>query len=235
MTLKRGKRVSTRLGALGFLGAITLVTPAFAADDAESDETTTQADAESGESSEARTGPKDGAAPPQDLSPLTPDPDEFPSELPGPTAEELDALLAQIAALRSRVAALTTSLFSSKLRVSVSLEGEYSNVKSFTVTLDGGVIYRAPERFSASEGLVVYEHAVAPGQHTLGIEIERVDTRGKTYATFQASRFTLVVPDKQRLEARVSLEDDSDMAEDFPADAEGLYELGIELEAEVVE
>jgi len=44
-----------------------------------------------------------------------------------------------------------------------------------------------------------------------------------------------VVPENQTLEATVMLEDDSDMAEDFPDDQDGEYDLRVRLRAQVAE
>ena len=82
---------------------------------------------------------------------------------------------------------------------------------------------------------VVYHHAVAPGQHVVGVEIERFDGRNRQYRTFQTSKFTVVVPENQTLDASVMLEDDSDMAEDFPDDQDGEYDLRVRLRAQVLE
>lgn len=169
-------------------------------------------------------------------SPLTPEPNEFPQGAPKPPPVAYDKLLSDIAALRSRVAAVTTTLFSSKLRVLVGVEGDDARVVSFRVTLDDGIVYAAPQNFSGGdEPEVVYEHAVAPGHHMLGIEIERYDARNREYRTFQTSKFSVIVPESKRLESSLRIEDDSDMAEDFPDDEDGEYDLRVRLRARVVE
>lgn len=168
-------------------------------------------------------------------SPLTPEPNEFPTGAPKPPPVAYDKLLADIAALRSRVASVTTTLFSSKLRVLVEVEGDDARVASFRVTLDDGVVYAAPERFSADQPQAVYEHAVAPGHHMLGVEIERYDARNRQYRTYQSSKFSIVVPEGKRLESSLRIEDDSDMADDFPSGEDGEYDLRVRLRAQVVD
>lgn len=193
----------------------------------------------------AATAPVDdlGEAPPAAVdqkegtkrSPLTPLPGEFPKGASLPPPPDYDKLLASIAALRSRIAAVTTTLYSSKLRVVFSAEGEEAQIASLKVTLDGGVVFVAPDRFSAEEPRVVYEHAVAPGHHVIGVEVERHDVRGRQFRTFQSSKFTVIVPESKQLEADVLLEDDSDMGEEFPDDEDGEYELVARLRARVIE
>jgi len=169
------------------------------------------------------------------ISPLTPEANELPPTAPKASPEVLDKLMADIATLRGRVAALTTSLFSSKLRVSVKTEGDDARIQGLTVTLDDGVVFRAPPGFVAEDGKVVYEHAAAPGSHVVGIEIERQDARGAAFRTWQVSRFAIQIPERKTLEATVRVDDDSDMADDFPDDHDGEYELGVKLRAKVLE
>lgn len=200
---------------------------------------------ESAPSSDSATSGDDlGAPPPKTTgeqkpgtqpSPLTPGPGEFPSGAPKPPPVQYDKLLADIAALRSRVAAVTTTLFSSKLRVVVEMDGDDARVASFKVTLDDGIIYGAPDRFSPGEPKVVYEHAVASGHHVVGVEIERYDIRNRQYRTFQTSKFAIVVPESKRLETMFTIEDDSDMAEDFPDGQDGEYDLHVNLRATVLD
>lgn len=169
------------------------------------------------------------------MSPLNPEADEFPQGTASVTPPNYDQLLGDIASLRSRVSALTTTLYASKIRVLVETDGDDARIESFMVTLDGGVVYRAQKSFSAEDEKVVYEHGVAPGHHVLGVEIERSDARGKAYKTFQSSRFSIVVPEKKKLETHFIIEDDSDMAEDFPDDEDGEYDLRVRLRARVIE
>ena len=185
-----------------------------------------------------------GAPPPKDVaqqkpeqkpSPLTPKPEEFPSGVAKPPPFEYDKLLGDIAALRSRVAALTTTLFASKLRVVVETKGDDARLASLNITLDDGVVFAAPDRFAAEDEKTVYEHAVAPGHHVVGIEIERYDARNKDYRTWQSSRFSVVIPESKLVDAHLRIIDDSDMADDFPSDADGEYDLRIKLRARVVD
>lgn len=143
-------------------------------------------------------------------SPLTPPASEMPTRPAFQGADYAD-LMGKLVALRARVHALTAALYESKLRIQLDADGEETRIASLTVTVDGGVVYVAPERFAGADELVVYEHAVAPGRHVIGIEVERVDPRAKGYRTWQATRYAVDVPEKKTLSARVELEDDSSM------------------------
>lgn len=213
--------------------------------DAKETDTAAEATEANGDAGSAPAEPGDdlGPAPPKverrddktSPSPLNPRANEFPDGSAAPPPAEYDRLIGDIAALRSRVSALTTTLFKSKLRVVVVTEGDEARITKLVVTLDDGVVYTAPDRFSAEDGKVVYEHAVAPGHHVVGVEIERYDARGRQFTTWQASKMSIVVPENKLLEAEVELEDDSDMAEDFPDDEDGEYELNVRLRAQVVD
>ncbi len=167
------------------------------------------------------------------LSPLNPEANEFPDGGTQPPPVEYDKLLGDIAALRSRVAAVTTTLFASKVRVVVETRGSDARVASFSVTLDDGVVFTAPERFIAEDERTVYEHSVAPGHHVLGVDIERFDTRNKEYRTWQSSRFSVVVPESRLVDAHLIIQDSSDMGKDFPDDQDGEYDLRVRLRARV--
>jgi len=167
-------------------------------------------------------------------SPLNPEANEFADGGTQAPPAEYDKLLGDIAALRSRVSALTTTLFASKVRVVVETRGTDARVSNFSVTLDDGVVFTAPERFSAEDERTVYEHSVAPGHHVLGVDIERFDTRNKEYRTWQSSRFSVVVPESQLVDAHLVIQDSSDMGKDFPDDQDGEYDLRVRLRARVV-
>lgn len=172
---------------------------------------------------------------------LNPQPAEFPqasgaaTESAGAVAARLDQLLSRVAELRGRIAALTTTLFSSRLEVAVRTEGSGVALASLRVTLDGGTIYTAPDQTFFEDPVTVYEHAMAPGPHVLGVEIERHERSDRRFSTWQSSRFVIVVPEKQRLRTRLELTDESDMAEPFSDDRSGRYELGVRLRVEVAE
>jgi len=69
----------------------------------------------------------------------------------------------------------------------------------------------------------------------LGIEIERQDSRGPAYRTWQTTRATLTVPERKTLDATLVLEEDSDMGADFPSDQDGEYELAVSVRAKVAD
>ena len=168
-------------------------------------------------------------------SPLNPAPAELPNTSvdggsPG-TPLDYDRLLADIAALRARVAAVSDNLYQSRVAVALQTDGDHGKIARLTVTLDDGVVYTAPASFAASDSTVVYDHAVAPGRHAVTVDIDRKDDRDETFRTSQKNRFTVDVPRDHRVEVQVKVIDDSSMGKDFPADKNGRYDLRVRVKA----
>jgi hypothetical protein len=166
------------------------------------------------------------------LSPLNPQP----AELPGPATDggapvDYDRLLADVAALRARVAAVADNLYRSRIVVVVQTDGDHAKIARLTVSLDDGVVFTAPASFSAADMTPVYDHAVAPGRHAVTIDVDRKDARDETFRTAQRSRFTVDVPRDNRVEVQVKIVDDSSMGADFPSDRSGKYDLRLRVKA----
>ena len=171
----------------------------------------------------------DGAVKP---SPLNPTPQELPNgALDAGTPLDYDRLLADIAALRARVAAVSDNLYQSRVAVALQTDGDHGKIARLTVSLDDGVVYTAPASFAASDMTVVYDHAVAPGRHAVTVDIDRKDDREESFRTSQKNRFTVDVPRDHRVEVQVKVIDDSSMAKDFPADKSGKYDLRVRVKA----
>jgi hypothetical protein len=232
--MRGSKRGVRQLGALGLVAVALSWSAGGAAQPPQADAAEPASTGASTEGTNAKQAPSKDTTSAVQPSPLNPEANEFPNTAPAAVPAELDRLLADIAALRSRVSALMTSLFRSKLIVNVESSGDEARVVGLVVTLDGGVIYSS-NTLVTDEAKKVYEHSVAPGHHVLGIQIERVDATAKQYRTWQESRFSLIVPDKRRVEANFKLEDDSDMGSSFPSSEAGEYSLDVDLFAHVVE
>jgi hypothetical protein len=166
-------------------------------------------------------------------SPLNPRPEEFPDGGPVTTPPDLDKIMGDIATLRARVAAIGDVLFKSRIVLRIETRGDHAKIGKLAISLDDGIVYTAPPGFFAEDEVTVYDHAVAPGRHVLGVDVERRDDRGETFRTGQHSRVTLEVPDNQRLEAYIRIDDDSDMGSDFPSSQKGSYDLRVRVRAKV--
>jgi hypothetical protein len=166
------------------------------------------------------------------LSPLNPRPEEFPDGGGQvSTTADLEKVLGEIAALRARVAAIGDTLFHSRIVIKIEARGDHAKIGKLAVRLDEGIVYSAPPNFRAEDETTIFDHAVAPGRHVLGIDVDRRDDRADGYRTGQKDRFALEVPENQRLEAVIWIDDDSDMGSDFPSSQKGKYDLRVRVRA----
>ncbi|HEY2509530.1 MAG TPA: hypothetical protein VGI39_01620 [Polyangiaceae bacterium] len=163
-------------------------------------------------------------------SPLNPTAAELPPQVPA-AAPDYDKILGDVSALRARVAAITDTLFRSRIAVTLEADGSHAKIARLTLSLDDGVVYNAPPNTNFESKTALYEHGVAPGRHAVILEVDRKDDRDDTFRTTQRSRFMVDVPKDQRLELELSIDDDSNMGGDFPSDRSGRYDLRIRAKA----
>jgi hypothetical protein len=164
-------------------------------------------------------------------SPLNPTAQEMPGNADAGAPIDYDRLLADIAALRARVAAVSDNLYQSRINVMLETSGDHGKITKLTVALDDGVVYTAPASFAASDMTTVYDHAVAPGRHAVTIDVERKDDRDEAFRTSQRNRFMVDVPRDHALKVEVKVIDDSAMGADFPSDKSGKYDLRFRVKA----
>ncbi len=173
-------------------------------------------------------------------SPLNPAPNEMPGAPgagPAPSASaavDYDKLLADIAALRARVAAVADNLFVSRIGITVETDGDHGKIGRFVVSIDDGVVYTGAPGFRADDPVAVYDHAVAPGRHAVTVDVERRDDRDESFRSSQRSRFVVDVPKDDKLNVALRIGDDSSMGADFPSDRSGKYDLRVRMKASAV-
>jgi len=165
------------------------------------------------------------------LSPLNPAANEFSDAGPTPPSLDYDRLLTDIGALRARVAAVSDTLFHSRIAIALETTGDHGRIASLSVSLDDGVVWTSPAAFHPEEATTVYDHAVAPGHHAVTVDIERRDDRNDAFRSAQRSRFIVDVPADERLSVDLKLWDDSSMGGDFPSDKSGQYDLRVRARA----
>ncbi|MDB4947182.1 MAG: hypothetical protein JWP97_6716, partial [Labilithrix sp.] len=197
------------------------------------DETSAEAGAKPVESASSVPPP-----PPQDLgdggvrpSPLNPTVAESPGGADAGVPPDYDRILADVAALRARVSAVSDNLYQSRVAVAVQVDGDHARIARLAVSLDDGVVYTAPQSFAASDARIVYDHAVAPGRHAVTVDIDRRDDRDDSFRTSQRNRFTIDVPRDNKVDVVVKIVDDSSMGKDFPGDRSGTYDLRVRVKA----
>jgi hypothetical protein len=166
------------------------------------------------------------------LSPLNPAPNEFGDGGAPAMSVDYDRLLADVAALRARVAAVSDTLFHSKIAISVETSGDHGRIAAMAVSIDDGIVWTSPASFRADDATTIYEHAVAPGHHAVTVDVERRDDRDDTYRSTQRSRFVVDVPADERLGVALRLWDDSNIGGDFRSDKKGEYDLRVRMRAQ---
>ena len=200
---------------------------ASAGTDTASDDKATPTPAASGAVGSGPSAPNDtGPVPPPagetadggKLSPLNPAANEFSDAGMPATSIDYDRLLADIGSLRARVAAVSDTLFHSRIAIALEASGDHGRIAALSVSLDDGVVWTSPQTFRADDATVVYDHAVAPGHHAVTVDVERRDDRND-------------VPADDKLSVELKLWDDSGMGGDFPSDKSGQYDLRIRARA----
>ncbi len=159
-------------------------------------------------------------------SPLTPAPREFPKDVDGGAAPpDYDKIMSDIALLRARVAAVSNTMFHSRIAVSIQIDSDASKVGRLYVSLDDGVVFTAPEGFHPSDLQPVFEQAVAPGKHAVTVDVERRDLKDESFRHEERTRFLVDVPKDHRSQVDLVLSDGSTMGADFSADKKGKYDV----------
>lgn len=167
-------------------------------------------------------------------SPLTPRPEEFPqkgAEVPA----DYDRILADIAALRARVATASDAVFKSRLAVSLRAGGGNARVKKLRIALDDGTVYTAAAGFRSEQPQLVFDRALSPGRHVLTFDVEAEDARDRSFTTSQVTRMPIDVPRDHKVQIDARLEDDSGMAGSYPSSKKGSYDLRLRLKAEATQ
>lgn len=158
-------------------------------------------------------------------SPLNPEPAEQPRRAAAAAAAPVDhdRLLADLAALRARVTAVSESLYRSRISVGLEAAGARTKIARLTVSLDDSVVFTAPPSFSAAVMTQVHDRAVAPGRHAVTVDVDRDDARDEALKTSQRSRFIVDVPRDHKVDVQVSLADESARS--------GAYDLRVRVDA----
>jgi len=165
-------------------------------------------------------------------SPLNPAPEEMPSLAAPDAGVDVDKLIADVAALRSRVSAVGDNLFHSRVAVSVQTKGSHGRVQRLVLSLDDGVVFTSPAGFKAEDMTSIYARGLAPGRHAITLDIERADDRNEAFKSSQRSRFMVEVPKDSELKVELKVTDDSSMGSDFPKSQDGEYDLRVKMSAE---
>jgi hypothetical protein len=162
------------------------------------------------------------------------------SASPAATAsnEKLAALRADVTALtddlveaRSRAAMLGKTLFKTQVRVRLqNLAAPDPVLVKIALKLDGAPIYRGDgAALSGDDERQVFQGFIAPGAHVLSAEIEQRSRQDAAYGYVLHETYRFVALREKRSELTLILDDDSDLASEFPDDSEGEYDVRVKL------
>jgi hypothetical protein len=133
------------------------------------------------------------------------------------------------------VAILGKSLFKTRVRVKLDNRAAPDQQASRAqLWLDGAPIFSGDGAALRDPERTLWEGFAAPGAHVLTLYVEQRAQDDESYRYTLRESFRFVVVRERRTDLRLVLDDDSDMAEDFPDDREGAYEVQTRLEARAV-
>lgn len=182
------------------------------------------APAEGGEEAEV---PVDGEVAPVEPAEEPPVEEEVPLDDLSPLRSDLATLMDDLVQVRSRIAVLGRQLFETQVRLRVeNRAGDDQIVSRMVLRLDGDPVHRGDED-PGDEGRQLHQGFAAPGPHELTVEVEMRSRADEEYRYLTSSRFRFQVVRGKLTEVIVTLDDDSDIAEDFEDDGEGEYDVNV--------
>ncbi len=139
--------------------------------------------------------------------------------------DEIDTIMDELVETRARVAAVGRELFDTRIRIRVYVNsGRLDAGVTLSVRLDGLAVYSA-EPGDDDEGTQIFEGYAAPGPHVLQIVTERRAREDDDYRASQSDSFRFELARGKMNDVSVSLDDRSDIAEDFEEEGEGTFDL----------
>jgi len=149
--------------------------------------------------------------------------------------QELAQVMDDLVQARARVAVLGKSLFKTRVRVKLdNRAGDDAVAAKVALWLDGAPIFSGDGSAVRDPERTLWDGFAAPGPHVLTFEVEQRARDDEAYRYTLRESYRFMVARERRTDIRLVLEDDSDMAEDFPDDQEGSYEAQTRVEVRAV-
>jgi len=167
-------------------------------------------------------------ATPVEQAPLAPD--------LAPLQAEYTAIMDELVKARARVAIVGKALFKTKVRIVLqNRAGDEQTLERVVLRLDGAPIFRKDGGAGLDDGQQVFEGFATPGPHALELEADQRSRANDAFGYTLRETFRFAVQQDRLTEITIVLDDDSDMAEDFPDDGEGEYDLRTRVSAATYE
>jgi hypothetical protein len=144
---------------------------------------------------------------------------------------DVASLVDDMVEARARVALLGKTLFKTQLRVKIqNLAAPDPVLGKVVLKLDGAPIYHGDgTALSGDDAHQVFQGFIAPGAHVLAAELEQSSKRDSAYGYSLHESYRFQVVRDKRSELTLIVDDDSDLADDFPDDSEGEYDVRMKL------
>jgi hypothetical protein len=144
---------------------------------------------------------------------------------------DVAGLVDEMVEARTRVALLGKTLFKTQLRVKIqNLAAPDPVLGKVVLKLDGAPIYHGDgAALSGDDAHQVFQGFIAPGAHVLAAELEQSSKRDAAYGYSLHESYRFQVVRDKRSELTLIMDDDSDLADDFPDDAQGEYDVRMKL------
>jgi hypothetical protein len=144
---------------------------------------------------------------------------------------DVTSLMDDMVEARSRAAMLGKTLFKTQVRVRVqNLAAPDPVLVKIVLKLDGAPIYRGDAAaLSGDDAHQVFQSFIAPGAHVLSAEIEQRSRDDAAYGYVLHETYRFQALREKRSELTLILDDDSDLASDFPDDGSGEYDVRTKL------
>ena len=144
---------------------------------------------------------------------------------------EFSALMDELVQARSRIAVIGRTLFRTLVRIRVENRAGEQILTRFSLRLDGSPIFRSDGALGEEERQV-FEGFATPGYHFLTVEAFQRARENEDYRYELRDRFRFRVLQGKRIDILIILDDDSDIADDFPDDEEGQFDIRTRVQIE---
>jgi len=157
---------------------------------------------------------------------------------PGLDRAQLTALRSQAAALidemtqaRNKASLLGKTLFKTQLRLRVqNLAAPDPSLTKLVLKLDGAPVFLGDgASLRGDEAQQVFEGFITPGRHLLTAELRQESRQDSSFSYTLHDSYSFKAQRDKLSELTLIVDDDSDMASDYPDDGDGEYDVRLKL------
>ena len=155
------------------------------------------------------------------------DDDDIFGDLPdfGPIRAELAKVMDELVQARSRIAVVGRELFRTKVEVRINdRTGGSQSLTNLALRLDGAPVFRKRDG-KIAEDKKVFTGFATPGPHSITLDVTLRARDDGDYQQTRRETFRFKATKEKLTEITITLDDDSDIAEDFADDGEGEYDI----------